>query len=375
MLEFLTLKPEAFGLDISDSSLRIAKLKKKNKRLSLASFGEANIPPGIINKGEIQDEEALSKIIKTALTKTKGEKLRTNYIIASLPEEESFLEVIQMPKIKEEELKEAVYLEAENYIPLPIEDVYLDFQIVQPPYNHLDHLDILITALPKKIVDSYAACFKKAGLQPQVLEIESLAIARALIKNEVSPHPLLLIDFGNNKTSFIIFSGYSVKFTRSVPISSRDFTQVIAQKLDISFEEAEIVKIKSGLEKEYRLKIKNGVEKEITPGKSSEIITPLLDNLIEEIKKCLDYYQTHIFHEHLPPDGRGIKKILLCGGGANLKGLPEFLSLTLKIPVELGNPWANILSVPLGKIPELSYEKSLAFTTALGLALRGIKEE
>ena len=294
-------------------------------------------------------------------------------MVASLPEEEAFLEVIQMPKINTEELKEAIYFEAENHIPLSIEDVYLDFQIIQPVYNHLTHSDILLTVLPKKTVASYVSCLKGAGLQPRALEIESLSITRALVKNELSRHPLLIIDFSASRTSLMIFSGYSLRFTSAISVSSQEFTKVISQELNISFQEAEILKVKFGLEKEYRLKIKNGIKKEIVSGRILKIITPLLTNLVEEIKKCLDYYQTHIYHEHLPPGGRGIKKILLCGGGANLKGLPEFLSLALKISVELGNPWVNILETPQGEIPELSYEKSLAFTTALGLALRGIK--
>lgn len=375
MLEFLALKPEAFGLDISDSSLRIAKLKKKNKSLSLDSFGETKISPGIIKEGEIQDEGSLAKIIREALAGVKGREIKTNYVIASLPEEEAFLEIIQMPKMGAEELKAAIYFEAENHIPLSIEDVYLDYQIVTPVYDHLDHFDILITALPKKPVASYVSCLKKAGLQPRALEIESLSIARALIKNEVSPHPLLLIDFSANRTNLMFFSGYSLRFTKAIPVSSQEFTKAISQELNVSLEKAETIKIKFGLKEGYRFRIKNGAEKEIISSKVLKIITPFLANLVGEIEKCLDYYQTHIRHEHLMPDGRriGIKKVLLCGGGANLNGLTEFLSLALKMPVELGNPWINILKTPLKEVPELPYEKSLAFTIALGLALRGVK--
>lgn len=373
MLEFLTLKPEVFGLDISDSSLKIVKLKKKGKFLSLASFGKTEIKPGIIKGGEIQDEDSLAKIIKETLVKIKGEKLKTNYVMASLPEEKAFLEVIQMPEMKTEELKNAVYFEAENYIPLSIEDVYLDFQVIRPLYDNLNHLDALIVALPKKIIDSYVFCLKKAGLHPRALEVESFSIVRSLIKNEASPYPLLLIDFGANKTSLMIFSGYSLRFTRSLSLSSQEVTEIISQELNISLQESELLKIKFGLEKEYRLKIKNGIKMDVAPGKILKIITPILTSLVKEIKSSLDYYQTHVHHEHLPPDGKEINKILLCGGGANLRGLPEFLSLALKIPTELGNPWVNILKTPLREIPELPYEKSLAFTTALGLALRGIK--
>jgi len=375
MLEFLTLKPEAFGLDITDTSLKIAKLKKKGKLFSLTSFLKEKIETGIIEEGEIKNEDDLAKIIKESLKKVRGEKLKTNYVVVSLPEEKAFLEVIQMPKMKEEELRQAVYFEAENYIPLPIDQVYLDFQIIQPIYDHLDHLDLLIAALPKKTVDPYVNVLKKANLQPQVLEIESLAICRALIRNGISPHPLLIIDLGENRVGFIVFSGYSLRFSSILPISGRQFSQAISQALKIDFEKSEEIKVKYGLAKQYHLKIKNGTELEIEPGKIFEILLPYLNDLVSQIKKYVDYYRTHITHEHLPPNGKSLEKILLCGGGANLKGITEFLASELKIPVELANPWTNILETPIKEIPQLTFEESLSFATALGLALRGVKEK
>lgn len=365
MLEFFSLKPESFGLDISDLSLKIIKLKKKRGVLDLVSFGEEEIKPGIIERGEIKDEEALAKIIAEAILKVKGKKLKTKYVACSLPEEKAFLQVIQMPPMTEEELKKAVRFEAENYIPLPIEEVYLDFQIVKPLYNHLDHLDVLIVALPKKTVDSYTSCLKKAGVIPWVLEIESQAISRALVKNEVSPWPLLLIDLGATKTSFIIFSGYSLRFTSSIPVSSQKFTEAISRNLKIDLIGAEKLKLKYGLD-----------SKDKKEGEAVfEALIPVLTDLIEQIKTHLSYYQTHASHEHLPPNGKGVSKILLCGGGANFQRLSDFLSSELKIPVELGNPWINILPEPLKEVPELPYEESLRYTAVLGLALRGVREK
>lgn len=365
MLELLTLKPEAFGLDISDLSSKIIKLKKKGKFLGLASFGEVEIKPGIIKEGEIKDEKALVEILKKALSKVKGEKLKTKYVIASLPEEKAFLQVIQMPKMAEEDLKSAVIYEAENYIPLPIEEVYLDSQIVPPLYNHLDHFDVLIAALPKKTVDPYLSCLKKAGFIPQGLEIESLAIARSLVKNGVSPFPILLIDLGATRTSFIIFSGYSLRFTASIPVSSKKFTEAISKALKVDLKEAEKLKLKYGIQTDAKKEDK----------RLFEAMVPSLTDLTEQIKKYLSFYLTHAGHEHLPPNGKGVKKVFLCGGGANLKGLPDFLSSELKIPVELANPWINILPEPLKEVPELPFEESLRYTTALGLALRGITEK
>lgn len=375
MLEFLTLKPEAFGLDISDLSLKIVKLKKRGNFFTLSSYGKEEIEPGIIKRGEIKDEKKLAEIIRESIKKVRGEKLKTNYVVASLPEEKAFLQVIQMPRLPEEDLKSAVIYEAENYIPTPLEEVYLDYQIVPPVYDHLDHLDILIAALPKKTVDPYLSVLKLAGLRPKVLEIESLAIARALIKDGITTQPILLIDLGATRTSFIIFSGQSLRFTTSIPVSSTSFSEIISKNLGVTLAEAERLKIKHGLEEKVKIKIgEEKTELKRERGRIFEALIPTLVDLVQQIKRYLDYYQAHAEHEHLPPDGKGVSKILLCGGGANLKGLCQLLSLELKIPVEIGNPWVNILIKEKKEVAELSFEESLKYTTALGLALRGIKE-
>jgi len=358
----LNLKPETFGLDISDLSLKFVKLKKKKKFFDLASYGEAPIKPGVIRNGEIRDEKSLVKIIENSLAKVKGEKLKTKYVIASLPEERAFLQVIQLPKMTEEDLKSAVIYEAENYIPLPIEEVYLDFQIVKPVSNHLDHLDVLIAALPKKIVDSYLSCLKQAGLKPKALEIESLAISRAVIKEGLSNAPVLLIDFGATRTSFIIFSGYSLLFTSSIPISSQQITEAISKAMKVDLAQAEKLKIEYGLQ----LRPKN---KEI-----QDATTPILIDLAGQIRKHIDYYKNHPFHEHLPSSQRSLEKILLCGGGANLRGLTDFLSSEIRLPAEIANPLVNIsANSPKYKF-QLSPDQSLSYVTALGLALRGFQE-
>jgi type IV pilus assembly protein PilM len=353
MLDFLNLHPEAFGLDISDLSLKIVKLKKKRGVFALSSFGETPMKSGIIEKGEIRNEKFLAEIIKKAITNVKGEKIISKYVVASLPEEKAFLQVIQMPGMPEGKLKKAVYFEAENYIPISINDVYLDSHIVSRPNKYSPYFEIFIAAMPKKIVDSYAALLSKAGLIPKALEIESQAINRALIKDEFSAAPLLLIDLGLTRTSFIISSGSSLRFTSSISVSSCDVTDAIAKSLGISFEKAE------------ELKLKYGISKDITGAEIFKAMLPVLNGLTEQIKKHLSYCRSHLDNKD------NIIKVILCGGGANLYGLCNFCSTKLKLPVEIGNPWINIGKNP----PELPLQESLKYTTAIGLALRGITNQ
>ena len=357
MFKFLNLKPEIFGVDVNDLSLRIVKLKKKHNTFSLVSFNEVDIQPGIVREGVIQDEATLAKIIIQALKTIKGKKLDTKYVIVSLPEEKSFSQVIQMPRMTNQELKLAVPFEAENYIPLPIDKVYLDFQVINYHQEKSNHLDLLINVMSRPIVDSYVSCFKKSGLIPCIMEVESQSVVRALLKNNEKPVPTIFVDFGETKTSLIIYSENSIRFTVTISVSSTQLTEAISNKLGVTFDEAEKLKIQNGLSQESS-KAKNDL---------ASIMSPVLMNLTEQIKKYLNFYQEHSSHEYFPSEGV-VKKIILSGGGANLKGLPEFLLKELKIPIEIGNPFINVTK---SKKSLFQPNRALSFLTVIGSALRG----
>ena len=363
MFDALTLHPPAFGLDVSDLSFKIAYVERRGKRFQLHAFGTFPIAEGIVERGEIKQGDALAKTIKKAVEKL-GKKLPTRYVVASLPEEQAFLQVMQLPRMKKEELEHAVRFEAENYIPHAIEKVYLDFQVVQPFHNHLDHTDVLLAALPRVMIDPYLEALEHAGLSPQALEIESLSLSRALVPQETAPTPLLLIDFGATRTSFAVFSGYSLRFTASIPVSSRQLTYAVARSMKVKEDTAEELKIRHGLE---------GQDDNEGKAVFDALSAPLAD-LAEEIERYLVYYESHTAHQHMGANQQRIRRIVLSGGGANLKGFTRFLSQQLKREVLLGNPWVNILETSLKELPPFPFGESLKYTAALGLALRAAKD-
>ena len=361
MLGFLTLHPQAFGLDISDLSLKVAQLEKKQQGFRLASYGGGELAEGVIKGGEIKDEEKLASSIQRALQQVKGKKIHTRYVVAALPEEKAFVQVVQLPRMKKEEMMAAIRFQAESYIPYPIDTVYLDFAVIPPMRNHLNHVDVLVASLPRQVVDMYVSVLKKAGLVPLVLEIEAIALTRAVIEKGVAPMPVLVVDIGQARTKVSIFSGYSVRFTTSLSICSQQFTDAVARALHVDAEKAEDFKRQYGL---YTPEDALGQE-------VFQAVVPVATDFIEQISKYIEYYETHVPHQHLANPQKKIKKIMLCGGGANLKGPPEFLMRALKIEVAVGNPWVNILSPDTQELPLLSLPESLSWSTALGLALRG----
>ncbi len=356
-MKFLDLNEKAFGMDFSDLSVRVANLRRRGAFFKLDSWGEAHLNPGSIVDGEIKNEDEVVLAILQALKNVKGRKISIKNVIASLPERKSFLVIIKMPKMKEEELKTAVYFEAENHIPFQLNDVYLDFERVASDDNSGKEINVLIAATPKKIADSYVSCLKKSGLFPVALEVESRAIIRAIGSRKTGSLPILIIDFGHTRTSFILFANQSIQFTSSVPISSFMVTNAISKNLNVSLKEAEKLKINYGILSE---KSKKAAEAK----KIFEASVPIIADLSEQALKSISYYESH--------DTKKVEKVLLSGGGSNLKGLADFISFNLKIPVELANPWVNILPAPLKEVPGLAFKESLGYSTVLGLALRGV---
>lgn len=364
MFDALTLHPSAFGLDVSDLSLKIAYLKRQGKGLRLHSFGEFPIAQGIVERGEVKQEDALVEVIRQSVL-SFGRELPVRQVVASLPEEQAFLQVIQLPRMKKEELEQAVRFEAENSIPHSIEKVYLDFQVVAPLQSSLDHTDVLLAALPKIMVDPYVAVLEKAGLIPRALEIESLSVSRALVSREVAPNPVLIMDFGATRTSFVVFSGYSLRFTASIPVSSQQLTEAIARNLRVGLPEAEDMKVAFGLER----------ADDQTGKKVFQSLVPPLSDLVKQLKRHIAYYESHATHQHLEAKAGRISRVILSGGGANLRGLGRFLANELEREVILGNPWVNILETSLKELPPMPFGESLKYAAALGLALRGQKDD
>lgn len=361
MLDFLKFQPQAFGLDISDFSAKAVQLKKKGKKFIVSSWINKKIASGIIERGVIKKESELVEVLKEVRKEIKGEKISTKYAVCSLPEEEAFLRVIQLPpNIKTEDIGKMLKYELESYIPLPAEELYYDFQVLEgrKALVQLQRTNVLVAAMPKKIVDVYVSAFKKADIQPCFLEIESQATARALIKNFQSSQPVIILDIGASGTGWTIFSGNTILLTGHIDISGTNFTELISRSLKVDFQEAEKLK------KTFELKEgKRGSE-------VWESLIPILTSLSDEIRKFIDFYKEYGKVENVP-DGQ-IAKILLCGGDSLIQGFPRFLEESLGLPVELGNSWINIRDPKDPKIMFIPKEEPLAFTTAIGLALRGI---
>lgn len=356
------IEPDAFGLDVSDESFKFIQLRQKKHVRTLSAFGSGGFPKDLIVDGEIKKEDEVVGILKAALGKPQFGSVAARHVVCSLPEEHSFTRVVQLPKMDLKEAGEAIMWEIEQNIPMSINDVYYDWQPVDFDQKNIPHQDILISAAPKKLVDGYMSVMKKCGLVVKSLEVESVAVSRALVKGLKTDGPVLLIDMGATRTSFIIFSGSTLQFTSSIPLAGKKMIGAIAAAFSVNEEEARKLFFDVGLDKAQH------------DGKVYATLEPIIRDLAEQIRSYVSFYESHSAHEHQHPGAVSVQKVLLSGGVSNLNGLNVYLALALRIPVETGNPWVNILQEPLREVPELPYRKSLGYTTALGLALSGIQK-
>jgi type IV pilus assembly protein PilM len=342
-MKFFSFTSEVFGLDIGDFSLKAVFLKKTQRGNKLVHCGERLAPAGYFINGEVKKPVETAKFMRKFIKETH---ISTPYVVAVLPETKTFIKLIKVPK-GEANITENVKKEIELCMPFKMEDVYFDWQKIASD----DGKNRILAGLaPKDIVESYLKVLKMAGLKPLALEIESVAIARALLSAKDCPlDPKIILDLGATRSGLIIVDEGMIQLTISLSISGQSFTNDIVTALKITSEEAEKIK------KSYGQDDKNP--------KFEKIVTAFLQKLADTLQTHINFYQES--------SGRKVGEIILSGGGASFYNLAPFLAEKLKTKVAKGNPWTNVLDK---KIP-LSEEASLAYNTAIGLALRGLEEK
>jgi len=353
--KIINFEPEIFGIDLSDFSVKIMQIEKNGKIDRVSSFSVVSIPVGNIEDGKVINKEKVAEIIKSAIKKAGPKKIKTNKVICSLPESKVFLRVINLPKIEESEAAEAIKWEMEANIPIPIDQAYYDWQFLETE-NGKRKQDVLTVAIAREVVDELLAVLELAGLDVYGMEVESIATARSLVLHKQESlskdESALIIDLGAQRTSFIMINSGVPNFTSSIPFSSDGISDAIAKGFNVSLAEAEKIKIAHGIES-------------INENPVFGVIRALLENLVQETERTLDFYN------EFTKNSSNIEKIVLCGGGANLKGLAIFLAKRLNKEVSLGDPWINL---NLGnKLPIIDRENSVRYPTVIGLAMRGAK--
>ncbi len=351
---FLGKKDQLIGLDIGSRSIKAAQISETKKGSSLERFAITEIAPGLIEDGAIKDAERVSDTIQQLF---KNYSIKGNNVALSIGGYSVIVKKINVQTMPEEQLQDTISFEAEQYIPFDIADVNLDFQILGENPNNPNQMNVLLVAAKKEMVNDYVNLAQMAGLNPCVIDVDAFALQNIYELN-YSPSEdenVALIDIGASKTSLNILKGATSVFMRDVSLGCGQINQKIVSLIDCSLDDAEEIKFGTQSEK-------------IASGDLTDIVSSVVSDWCTEIRRALDF-----FYSTYPDDQ--IKKIVLSGGGGNIKEFRQLLSVETSAEVATINPFEGF-QVDTNRF-DVEFLKKIApqASISMGLATRKVDDK
>lgn len=337
--------PEHVGIDFGTHSVKAVELSGiSTSKPRLVNLGSQVTPKGVINSEDKMDQKRLADVLKK-LYDASG--IKNNKAVMALPEFSVFTRFLELPGVKKEELKDTVYYEAKQYIPLPLNEVQLDY--VPIGFNQDKNAPrVLVVAAARKVIDIYVNIAVEANLDLIAIETESVAMGRAMYRS-TNKKDLVMLDFGANNTDMSIISEGYLVFSQSIAIGSDSLTQAIVNKFNFETNRAEEFKRNYGL-------VPNVLE-----GKIANVLAPIMDSIMVEVRRGVEFYKSRTL-SIAPVD------YILSGDGALLPGLKEYVSKSLNVNATLAMPWNNIVIDP--KFNDIAMKGAPSYSVAIGLALK-----
>lgn len=337
------------GLDIGLSSIKGVVLSAKDHPPKLLTLSKISSPqPGIVSDADL-DLEAVANAIKSLIAELKPPSKDT---IIALPESRIFTRVIyDFPYLSNDELAQAIRYAAEEFVPMPIQDVNLNYQIIfrSPQKGPKSRTIVFVVASPKSLVDKYLKVMQLADLKVISVETELIAASRALVGSNPYSPTTLLVQLGATNTDFAVISEDLILLTRSISTGGIAMTRAIAQNFNFELIQAE----------EYK-KVYGLLEDQLE-GKLFQVLKPIADILVNEAKRVI---QAHESQNRQRP----VKRVVLTGGGAQLPGLVRYVATALGLEVQEADPWLGISVDPAIKGRLIA--EGASYTIAVGLAMR-----
>ena len=340
-----------FGLHITRNYLYAAQLTpRKGGKKQLVTYAKLSAPPYPLDSDSELDIDSFGKELGQVLKETA---LTTNKVLLALPESQVFTRVISLPRMSEKELKEAMKWEAGQYIPIPLEEVTYDYQVIDSDsQKESAKMDVLLVAAPLTLTRKFLKIVEGAGLRIVGMETESIAAARSLVGDDPSSTTSMIVMIGDEDTNIFIVKQGSIVFTRSITTGGDALVRLVSQELGIEKDRAQ----------EYLLSY--GLEESALEGRVMKVIKPLFDVIVSEIKRSLAYYTTHVGKDN-------IERLILAGQNAKVPGVLVYLASVVSLEVVLADPWGGI-SIPEKFKREELEEVGPEFAVALGLALKDL---
>jgi len=350
---FLRKTKGILGLDIGTSAIKIVELEETKKGYQIKNFGMTFLPKETIVNGVFKNASSLVNAIASL---TENLKAKTKYVATAISGHPVIIKKINVPTMTEEELSESIQWEAEQYIPFDLEEVNIDFQILGENKATPDQMDVLLVAAKKSLINEYEDAISEAGLEAVIVDIDSFALGNAYEVNypDEEVPVVALVDMGASVININVVKEGKSTFTRDVFMGGNKLSEEIQKRLAVSEEEAEMLKIGGELE---------NIDYEQLDGTVQDVSLALA----VEIQRSLDLHAASTTDEE-------VNKIYLSGGTSRVPGIKDLIADRVGVPVELLDPFREIMYNEAKFDPEYIKEISPVAVVGVGLALRRLED-
>lgn len=332
----------AIGLDIGQTGIKVMAVDPK--QWTVLGYGAVDLDPAKVQKSLETGDPYLTENIAILLKEKIVGILPSNHTVVGVPTSRTFSRTFTVPLKAEPNLADAVGIEVDQYIPIPLNSLYVDYEIIGRTKTQLT---VIMSAVPKTLVDNCLAAAKLAGLLPIMVEPGINSVARVLETTEEGHLPTLIVDIGPAGTDIAALDKGAIRVSGGVGVGGNTFTLDIAKKLGVTLENA------------HQLKVLNGLSAGPRQAKITAALQPTLQRILGEINKVIRYYNERL------SDDRKIEQILVVGSGSNVPGVGDYFTNELVMPVRVASPWQKL---DFGTLPQPNKQFRPRYITVAGLA-------
>lgn len=339
---FFKDKP-TIGLEITPTDIKVMSIDFQQNQWKVTGYGVLDINPKKLKDCFNEDNGYLIESIRELFSKKLIGNLISDHVIIGIPTSRTFSRTFRIPENAKKNLKSAVSIEVDQYIPVPSSLLYVDYEIIE---KDKETLTVVMSATTKKLVDIITVACDEIGLTAVMIEPSVNSIARVLGKTEDGYLPSVIIDIGAENTDIAILDGV-IRVTGGVMVGGNTFTLDISKKLGISLEHA------------HQLKVLNGLSYGPKQAKITSALKPSLHSIISETRKVIRYYNERINND------RRLEQVLIVGNGANVPGIGDYFTNELVMPVRAANPWQEL---DFGSLPKPTKQLRSRYVGVAGLS-------
>ncbi|GAB4252331.1 MAG: type IV pilus assembly protein PilM [Thermoleophilia bacterium] len=359
-------KQDLIGLDIGKSSIVGAQVKGAVPDAALKAYHERYIPDGLVFEGEVVDPEGLGKELKAFMSESR---LKGKSVHLGVGNQKVIVRTIEVPEMEEGELRGAIEFQAQDYIPIPIEEVVLDFQVVSryTDEDGVGKMQVLLVAAQRDMIDGFMEAAKEAGLKVEGIDVSAFALIRALApqvsfvdQGADEDSAFAIVNISSSVSTLVVALDGVPKFTRIINFAYDNMVGALTEGQGIPFEDAVALLERVGLPGPHEPD--EETYNPVTISETQHTLSRVVEELGDELRRSLDYYQSQEYATY-------IDRVAITGRGAMVRNIDAFLSDVLNVTVELGNPLVKISRNESGQSDEVLAAVAPRLAVALGLAL------